>query len=37
VRSYQAGQHLPVERVNHYIADGDVTVATLAALAQDAR
>jgi len=37
VRSYQAGQHLPVERVNHYIADGDVTVATLAALARDAR
>jgi hypothetical protein len=37
VRSYQAGQHLPVERVNHYIADGDVTVATLAALAQEAR
>ena len=29
VRSYQAGQHLPVERVNHYITDGGVTVANL--------
>jgi hypothetical protein len=30
VRSYQAGQHLPTERVNHYITDGEVTVASLA-------
>jgi LssY-like putative type I secretion system component LssY len=29
VTSYQPGQHLPVERVNHYIADGDVTLASL--------
>ena len=27
--SYQSGQHLPIERVNHYITDGDVTVASL--------
>ena len=27
--SYQPGQHLPVERVNHYIADGEVTLANL--------
>jgi hypothetical protein len=27
--SFQPGQHLPVERVNHYIADGEVTLATL--------
>lgn len=29
VTSYRAGQHLPVERVNHYITDGDVAVASL--------
>ena len=29
VTSYQPGQHLPAERVNHYIADGEVTLATL--------
>jgi hypothetical protein len=29
VTSYQPGQHLPVERVNHYIADGEVTLASL--------
>lgn len=29
VTSYSEGQYLPVERVNHYIADGDVTVAKL--------
>jgi hypothetical protein len=29
VTPYQAGQYLPVERVNHYITDGDVTLATL--------
>jgi hypothetical protein len=31
VNSYQAGQ--PVERINHYITDGDVTVANLVAAA----
>jgi hypothetical protein len=29
VTSYQPGQHLPVERVNHYITDGKVTLASL--------
>jgi len=29
VTSYQAGQQLPMERVNHYITDGGVTVASL--------
>ena len=29
VNSYQAGQHLPVGRVNRYVADGDVSVANL--------
>ncbi len=29
VTSYQAGQQLPMERVNHYITDGEVTVASL--------
>jgi hypothetical protein len=29
VTSYQPGQHLPVERINHYIADGEVTLASL--------
>jgi hypothetical protein len=26
---YRAGQHLPAERVNHYVADGEVIVASL--------
>ena len=30
VNSYQSGQRLPTERVNHYITDGEVTVASLA-------
>jgi hypothetical protein len=34
VRSYQAGQSLPTERVNHYITDGEVTVANLVQLSQ---
>jgi LssY C-terminus len=29
VTSYRAGQHLPIERVNHYITDGEVAVASL--------
>jgi hypothetical protein len=29
VKSYRSGQVLPVERVNHYITDGEVTVAKL--------
>ena len=29
VTSYQPGQHLPVERVNHYVTDGEVTMASL--------
>jgi hypothetical protein len=29
VTSYEAGRHLPVGRVNHYIADGEVSVANL--------
>jgi hypothetical protein len=29
VTSYKAGQHLPVGRVNHYVTDGDVSVASL--------
>ena len=29
VESYQAGQHVPVERVNHYITDGELKVASL--------
>ena len=33
-RSYQAGQHLPVERVNHYMTDGEVMVAHLAAVSR---
>jgi hypothetical protein len=32
VRSYQAGEYLRNERVNHYITDGEVTVANLAHL-----
>jgi hypothetical protein len=27
--SYHAGQHLPAKRINHYITDGEVTLATL--------
>ena len=30
VKSYQAGQRLSVEHVNHYMTDGEVTVASLA-------
>jgi hypothetical protein len=30
VNSCQSGQHLPTERINHYITDGEVTVASLA-------
>ena len=26
---YQAGQGLPTERVNHYITDGEITLASL--------
>ena len=29
VTSYQSGQRLPIGRVNHYVTDGDVTVANL--------
>jgi len=29
VNSCRAGQHLPAEKVNHYITDGEVTVASL--------
>ena len=29
VNSYQSGQHLPTEQVNHYITDGEVTAASL--------
>ena len=29
VTSYEAGQHLPVGRVSHYIADDEVSVANL--------
>ncbi len=29
VQSYQSGQQLPIERVNHYITDGEVKVANL--------
>jgi hypothetical protein len=34
VNTYRSGQHLPTERVNHYITDGEVTVASLAPPAQ---
>jgi LssY C-terminus len=34
VQSYQAGQHLPGERVNRYITDGEVKVANLARISQ---
>ncbi len=30
VRLYVAGEHVPTERVNHYVADGAVSVASLA-------
>jgi hypothetical protein len=30
VNSYKSGQRLPTQRVNHYITDGEVTVASLA-------
>jgi LssY C-terminus len=30
VNSYRSGQRLPLEPVNHYVTDGDVTVASLA-------
>jgi hypothetical protein len=29
IRTHQSGQTLPVKKVNHYITDGEVTVATL--------
>jgi hypothetical protein len=29
VTSYQSGQHLPMKRVNHYVTDGEVTLASL--------
>jgi hypothetical protein len=29
VTSYQSGQHLPTEHVNHYVTDGEVTMASL--------
>lgn len=29
VTSYESGQHLPIERVNHYVTDGAVSVADL--------
>ena len=34
VNTYRSGQRLPTERVNHYITDGEVTVASLAPPAQ---
>ncbi len=34
VNSYRSGQHLPIKQVNHYITDGEVTVANLAPLSQ---
>ena len=30
VTSYQSGQHLPAQRVNRYITDGEITLANLA-------
>lgn len=30
VKVYQAGENLPTERVNHYITDGEITLAILA-------
>ena len=29
VNSYQAGQHLTGEHVNHYVTDGEITLANL--------
>jgi LssY C-terminus len=29
VTSYQSGEHLPTERVNHYVTDGEITLASL--------
>lgn len=29
VKAYQAGQRLPTERINHYVTDGEVTLANL--------
>jgi hypothetical protein len=34
MESYRAGQHLPTERVNHYITDGEVKVASLSPISQ---
>jgi hypothetical protein len=34
VNTYRSGQRLPTERVNHYITDGEVTVASLATPSQ---
>ena len=34
VSSVRSGQHLPIERVNHYVTDGEVTVASLLAASQ---
>ena len=31
VKVYRAGEHLPTERVNHYITDGEITLAIMAA------
>jgi LssY C-terminus len=33
VTSYQSGQPLPMKRVNHYVTDGEITLATLAVAA----
>jgi LssY C-terminus len=30
VRVYQSGQDLPTERINHYVTDGEITLARLA-------
>jgi hypothetical protein len=34
VNTYRSGQRLPTERVNHYLTDGQLTVASLAPPAQ---
>jgi hypothetical protein len=34
VNSYRSGQRLSLEQVNHYITDGEVTVASLAPIPQ---
>jgi len=31
VKIYQAGQNVSAERVNHYVTDGEITLARLAA------